>query len=389
MTLDLLPSLGLIFLLGLLFGKISEKIGLPSLVGLIFTGILLGNSGFSLLGDKINSISSELRQIALVMILLKAGLTLEWSRLKKVGRSAFFLAFLPASFEMFGCILLAPLLFGLTLVESALLGCVLAAVSPAVVVPRMTSFIERGIGSEKQVPELVLAGASLDDVFVVVLFSSFLSLTSGGAFTVSALAEIPISIFTGLFVGIGTGKLLSQGTFFLKLNLEQQILILFGLSCVFFGLEELFYFSPLLAVMSLGLSLTLEDKKPLASGFTSLWKGAEILLFVLVGAEVNLQVGLEYALLGVGLLAFGLTFRSVGVILATSGVKLSKKERVFAIISYLPKATVQAAIGGIPLAMGLDCGTLILTLAVLAILLTAPLGAFLIDGFGEKLLETQ
>lgn len=385
--LGLIPSLGLIFLVGLWFGKMSEWVGLPSLVGLIFGGILLGKSGFDLLGGEIGGISSELRQIALVLILLKAGLTLQWERLRKVGRSAFFLAFMPASFEILASVIFAPIFFGFTMLEGALLGAVLSAVSPAVVVPRMTSFMERGMGKERAVPEIVLAGASLDDVFVVVLFSSFLSMVSGGDFSVGLLAEIPCSIIFGILVGVLCGKLLSKGEWFLKSGLEQQILCLFGLSCVFFGLEELFFFSPLLAVMALGLSLDMGDKSKLASGFTSLWKGAEVLLFVLVGAEVDVLLALDLGLIGVVLLVIGLGFRSFGVCLATFGSKLRKKEQVFVWMSYLPKATVQAGIGGIPLAMGLSCGEVILTMAVLAILLTAPLGAYLIDRFGSVLLE--
>lgn len=382
----LLPSLGMIFLLGLLLGKASEKMGLPPLVGMMLAGVLLGDSVFGLLGEEIKGISPELRQMALILILLKAGLTLQWDRLKTVGRSAFLLSFLPATCEILACTFLAPLIFPVTTMEAALMGCVLAAVSPAVVVPRMVSYMERGIGRESKMPETVLAGASLDDVLVMVLFSAMLSLVQQGSFATSTLMEIPLSILLGVGCGGLCGKMLSTKQFD-HLVKEHQIVTLFAVSCGFYGLEHYLPLSPLLAVMTLGLTLHLPDKVPLANGVTSLWKGAEILLFVLVGSQVSIEASGEFGLMAVVLLLFGLICRSVGVILATSGGKITKKQRLFAVISYLPKATVQAGIGAIPLAMGLSCGELILTVAVLAILITAPLGAFLIDRFGESLLE--
>lgn len=383
----LIPSLGLIFLSGLFLGKCAEKLGFPSLVGMILAGMLLAMGGESLLGEEITLISSELRKIALIMILLKAGLTLKWERLQTVGKPAFLMSFLPATMEILACILLAPKLFSLTLLESALLGSVLAAVSPAVVVPRMVSFMDRGIGEGKNMPELILAGASLDDVFVMVLFSAFLSLVEGGVFSASVLLEIPLSMVTGLGLGVFSGKLLSKLSFFQGCTLEQQIILLFGLSCGFFGLETLLPVSGLLAVMALGLSLEFQKKMLVADGFTSLWKAAEVLLFVLVGAEVDIRHGFTVGISGLLLLLCSLLFRCVGVYFATSSPQLGKNERRFAMISYLPKATVQAGIGGIPFAMGLPCGELILTMAVLAILCTAPVGAFLIDRYGETLLE--
>lgn len=386
MTLELLPSLAVIFLLGLSMGKVSEKLGLPPLVGMMGAGMLLGDSGFGLLGEEIKGISPELRQMALILILLKAGLTLQWDRLKTVGRPAFLLSFLPATCEILACTFFAPLVFPVSTVEAALMGCVLAAVSPAVVVPRMVSYMERGLGQKSKLPETILAGASLDDVLVMVLFSAMLSLAQQGSFAMSTLMEIPLSIVLGILCGGACGKVLST-TFFQTLAKEHQIVTLFALSCSFYGLEHYLPLSPLLAVMALGLTLHLPDKTPLANGVTSLWKGAEILLFVLVGSQVNIQASGEFGLMAVVVLCFGLMCRSVGVAFATSGGKLSQKQRLFAVISYLPKATVQAGIGAIPLSVGLACGELILTVAVLAILITAPLGAFLIDRFGEKLLE--
>lgn len=386
---DFLPSLGIIFLSGIFMGNLAKKGNLPPLIGMILAGILLGNSGIGCLGTDILSISPDLRKIALVMILLKAGLTLDSKRLKTVGKPALLLAFLPALMEIFACTLIAPLIFGITKLEALLLGSVLAAVSPAVVVPRMVSFIERKIGAEKKMPEIILAGASLDDVFVMVLFSTFLSMVAGGELKLFMLLEIPLSIATGLFLGVHCGKTLSKLESYKISPLELQILILFALSCGFFGLEHMFPFSALLAVMSLGLSMELFTRDALAAGFTSLWKGAEILLFVLLGAEVNVAAGFSLGFSGLFVLIFGLAFRSLGVCFATKSPTLGKKEQYFAIISYLPKATVQAGIGGLPLAMGLDCGELILTMAVLSILVTAPLGAYLLDKYGEKILESN
>lgn len=381
----LLPSLGLVLLLGLCFGTLAQKCKLPPLVGLIFTGILLGSSGLSLLGTEIQQLSGDLRKIALVIILLKAGLTLQWQRLKTVGTPALLLAFLPATFEILGITLFAPLLLGISTIEAMLLGTVLAAVSPAVVVPRMVSYMECGTGAKGKMPEIVLAGASLDDVLVMVLFSACLSFVEVGSFQFSLLLDIPLSIVSGLLIGVGCGKLLSKHPYFVAQTLELQLIVLLGFSFGFFGLEHVFPFSALLAIMALGLSLTLPDKTPLAQGCTALWKGAEILLFVLVGAEVQLGSALELGAIALVLLLLGLSIRSVGTFLSTA--TKTKKQRLFAVISYLPKATVQAGIGGIPLALGLDCGQLILTMAVLAILITAPLGAYLIDRYGEGLLE--
>lgn len=385
---SLLPSLGFVLLLGLVLGRVAERCGLPSLVGYLISGILLGQSGFQLLSGDLLDISSELRQIALVMILLKAGLTLQWDRLKKVGKPAFFLSFLPASMEILSCIIIAPLFFPLNFWEAALLGSVLAAVSPAVVVPRMVDYLERGIGAKGQAPEIVLAGASLDDVFVIVLFTSLLSLVGGGELTLGLMMELPISIGLALVLGVLLGKTLTKWRFFQQSSQEQKILLLLGISFFLLGLEKLIPLSALLTIMILALCLEKDSK--LSADFTSLWKGAELLLFVLVGAEVEVAYAMEAGVFTLVVLLIGLVFRGVGVFFSTSVAKLSKKESLFVVISYLPKATVQAGIGGIPLAMGLDCGALVLTFAVVAIFVTAPLGAWLLDRYGERLLtETK
>ncbi len=381
----LLPSLALVFLLGLILGRIAEKYGLPALVGYLLSGILLGTGGFSLLSQELLDISAELRKIALVMILLKAGLTLEFHRLKQVGKPAFLLAFLPATMEILSCILVAPLFFDLNFWESALLGSVLAAVSPAVVVPRMVSYLERGIGQNHQAPEIVLAGASLDDVFVIVLFTTLVSVVDGGVFQLSMLMEMPISILSALILGVFLGKFLSKWNFYRQSSLEQKILLLLGLSFALLGLEEFLPLSALLTIMIMAMCLEKDSK--LSADFTSLWKGAELLLFVLVGAEVQVEYLLFAGGFALIVLGIGLIFRGFGVFLSTSVANLSKKEKLFVTISYLPKATVQAGIGGIPLAMGLPCGELLLTFAVLSIFVTAPLGAFLLDKYGETLLK--
>lgn len=380
----LLPSLAFVFLFGLVLGKIAEKLGLPTLVGYLLAGISLGSSGFSLISEELLVISADLRKIALVMILLKAGLTLQWERLKKIGKPAVLLSFVPASWEIFSCILVAPLFFELNFWESALLGTVLAAVSPAVVVPRMVSYVERGLGKNGQAPEIVLAGASLDDVFVIVLFTALLPVANGGVFSLDTLLDLPVSVILAVLLGVFLGKTLSKWKLYLEFALEQKILLLLGISFGLLGIEEHLPLSALLTIMIMAMCLEKDDK--LSADFTSLWKGAELLLFVLVGAEVQVAYIVYAGGFALIVLGIGLVMRGVGVFLATTGANLTKKERVFVTISYLPKATVQAGIGGIPLAMGMDCGELVLTFAVLAIFVTAPFGAWLLDKFGEKLL---
>lgn len=383
-TLAFLPSLGLIFLLGLVLGAVAERVSLPPLVGYLVGGILLGESGFAFLSPDLLAISGELREIALVMILIKAGLTLQWDRLKTVGKPAIFLAFLPATLEILSCMVIAPLFFPLSTLEAALVGAVLAAVSPAVVVPRMVGFLERGMGGKGKAPEIVLAGASLDDVFVIVLFTSLLSLVEGATFSLATLLELPLSIGFAVVIGVLLGKFLSKWRFFQDSGQEAKILLLLGISFGLLGLEQVVPLSALLTIMI--FAMCLEQDSKLSGDFTSLWKGAELLLFSLVGAEVAVGHALSAGGMTLVVLVIGLFFRGIGVYCATAVGGLSPKEKLFVTISYLPKATVQAGIGGIPLAMGLACGELVLTFAVVAIFATAPLGAWLIDRYGAALL---
>ncbi len=384
MELELLPALGLVFLLGLALGKLAQCGKLPSLLGYLLAGVILGSSGLDLLSAPLGELSPHLRQLALLMILLKAGLNLSWESLRSVGKPAILLSFLPASFEIVSAVIFAPLLFSLSLWEAALLGSVLAAVSPAVVVPRMVAYLESCKDSEtRKVPEMVLAGASLDDALVIFCFSTLVTMDSA---TVNFL-HIPVSILLALGVGAVTGKLLGGNGLLQKLVGEEWVLLLLGVSCVFLAVEEVLPFSALLAVMALGMSFPKGGLAIELSGkFTALWKGAELLLFVLVGAELAVSYLWKAGVLGVLLVTLGLVARSVGVVLAVSPGKLTGKQKLFVVLSYLPKATVQAGIGGIPLAMGLACGELLLTMAVLSIVLTAPVGAVLLDRYGKDLL---
>jgi NhaP-type Na+/H+ or K+/H+ antiporter len=391
----MLFSLALIFLLGLLLGSIFNKLKLPSLMGMLLTGMILGPYALHLLDSSILLISPDLRKLALVIILTRAGLALNLEDLKKVGRPAILMSFLPALCEIAAITLLAPLLFdSISIIDGAVMGCVLAAVSPAVIVPRMLRLTEEGYGKENSIPQLVMAGASVDDIFVIVLFTSFTSLALGGEFSASIFTQIPISIILGIGVGIVFGLFIAL--FFKKFHLRDsaKTLIMLSLSFIFVTLEtqleNIIPFSGLLAIMSMSATL-LQVYTPLAkrlSGkFSKLWVAAEILLFVLVGATVDIQYALSSGFLALVLVAGGLIFRFIGVLLCLIGTKLTKEERLFCAISYLPKATVQAAIGALPLAMGLESGNLILTVAVLAIILTAPIGAFGIDTTYKKLLK--
>lgn len=386
-----LLSVGLVFFLGILLGELARKLRLPPLVGYLLAGICLGTGGGGVLSPTLLEISSPLRQLALIIILLKAGLALDWRRLCQVGRPALWMACIPACFELGAVTLLAPLFFPLTLLEAALLGGVLAAVSPAVVVPRMVKFIEKGVGSAHKVPEIVLAGASLDDVFVIALFTALLSMVEGEGVVLSALWEVPFSILLGMIVGVGLGKVLKTLHCFQGLKPQIKILLLLSLSVLLVaGGEEIpLPYAPLLSVMTLGMTLRSPATEEVSHGLNGLWLGGEVLLFVLVGAEIQVEYAQLAGVSGVVLVLLALIPRSVGVLIATSGTELHPRERLFCVVSYLPKATVQAAIGGMPLALGLDCGPLILTVAVVAILVTAPLGAYLIDRYGEGLCHNE
>lgn len=389
----MLLSLALVFLCGMTLGAIFQKLKLPSLLGMLLTGILLGPYVLNLLDPVILNISTDLRQIALIIILTRAGLNLDIKDLRKVGRPAILMCFVPACFEIVGVVIFAPLLLGITRLEAAIMGTVIAAVSPAVIVPKMLKLMESGYGTQKSIPQMIMAGASVDDVFVIVLFTAFTGLAQGGTITPIRFLTIPTSIIFGLLGGIVIGLLLSL--LFTKTHMRDSIKVVVIL-CASFLMVTLEHrmtgvigFSGLLAVMALGATLQqrkYEVSKRLSAKFSKLWVCAEVLLFVLVGATVNIQYARKAGILSAMLIFCVLLFRMTGVFVCLLKTKLNKKERIFSAFAYMPKATVQAAIGGLPLAMGLACGDIVLTVAVLSILITAPLGAALVDATYKKLL---
>lgn len=389
----MLLSLALVFLSGMILGKVFEMLKLPKLLGMLTTGIVLGPFVLDLLDPSILNISTDLRQIALIIILARAGLNLDSKDLKKVGRPAILMCFIPASFEILAIVILAPMFLGVTVVEAAILGTVVAAVSPAVIVPKMLQLMENGYGKNKSIPQMIMAGASVDDVFVIVLFTAFTGLAKSGTLTPIHFLTIPTSIIFGLAGGVVTGLVLS--VFFSKAHIRDsgKVVIILSISFLFVTLEQamkgVIGFSGLLAVMALGASLQqkkYEVAKRLAGKFSKLWVAAEVLLFVLVGATVNLRYVLKAGGFAILLIFIALLFRMIGVFASLIKTHLNKKERVFSAFAYIPKATVQAAIGGLPLAMGLPCGEIVLTIAVLSIIITAPIGAILIDATHKKLL---
>lgn len=398
----MLTSLSLIFLVGLAMGAICQKIKLPRIIGMLATGIILGPYVLDLLDPSILGISAELRKMALIIILLKAGLSLDLQDLKKAGRSAVMLSFVPASCEIIGYILLAPVLLGVNHIEAAVMGAVLAAVSPAVVVPRMVNLMERKYGTEKAIPQMIMAGASCDDIFVIVLFTTFLSMAQGGTANVLDFVNIPVSIVLGILLGGIFGFLLCLffETAYAKkhcIRNSMKVIIVMGFSFLLIALEGWLEgtvaVSGLLAVVSMACVIRLKStafvSKRLSEKFGKLWLAAEVILFVLVGAAVDIRYTLGAGLQAVLLIFDALVFRTIGVLLSVAGTKLNRKERLFCVIAYLPKATVQAAIGSVPLAAGLACGKTVLSVAVLAIMLTAPLGAIGIDQSYQKLLKKE
>ena len=389
----MLTSLALIFLFGLIFGALFQKLRLPPLLGMLIVGIVLGPYALNWLDDSLLSISADLRQIALIIILTRAGLNLNISDLKKVGRPAILMCFLPACFEILGMLVLAPPLLHISYLDAAIMGAVVGAVSPAVIVPKMLRLMEEGYGTKKSIPQLILAGASVDDVFVIVLFSSFTGLAKGESLSPWRFAEIPISILLGVLLGAALGLLLAF--FFQKVHVRDSVKVLLLLSFSFLlvaledALEGFVPISGLIAVMSLGIALQRKRDivaRRLSLKFSKLWVAAELLLFVLVGATVDLHYAYAAGLPAVILIFGVLLFRMAGVWVCLFKTKLLFKERLFCVLAYMPKATVQAAIGSVPLSMGLSCGNIVLTVAVLAVLITAPLGAFLIDLTYKKLL---
>lgn len=390
----MLLSVSLILIVGMSMGWICQRLKLPGLLGMLMTGIILGPYALGLLDGSILGISSELRKMALIIILTRAGLGLDLSGLKKMGRSAVLMCFVPASFELLGMLFLAPKLLGITWLEAAVMGAVLAAVSPAVVVPRMVKLMEEGYGGKEGIPQLILAGASVDDVYVIVLFSTFVGMMQGEGASLIRFVNIPVSIFLGIAIGLCIGVLLA--VFFQKFHMRDtsKVLIILSISFLLVVLEDSLTtsitFSALIAIMFIGIGLQRKREavaKRLSVKYGKLWVAAEVFLFVLVGATVNIgylsKVGIRALVLIVG----ALLFRMLGVFVCLLGTGLKGKEKAFVMLAYTPKATVQAAIGGIPLSLGLACGDMVLTVAVLAIVLTAPLGAFAIDLSYKKLLS--
>ncbi|MDD6527127.1 MAG: cation:proton antiporter [Oscillospiraceae bacterium] len=398
----MLTSLALILLVGLSLSAICKKIKLPGIIGMLITGIVLGPFVLDLLDPSILSISSELRKMALVIILIKAGLSLNLEDLKKVGRPAVLLSFLPALFEILAFVLFAPPMLGVNRTEGALIGAVLGAVSPAVVVPRMVDLIEKKYGTQKSIPQMILAGASLDDVFVIVLFTSFTAMAQGEKASLLDFVNIPVSIVTGTLLGVAFGFLLAwffETSYAHKNLVRNSVKVIIVLAAAFLLLtaeeilEKYVAVSGLLAIISMAIVLAMrsvpEVTKRLKEKFGKLWLAAEVILFVLVGSAVDIRYTLEAGLGAVLMIFLGLIFRSVGVWLCMPGTNLNRKERLYCVIAYLPKATVQAAIGSVPLSLGLPCGKMVLSVAVLSILITAPLGAIAMDASYQRLLEKQ
>lgn len=398
----MLTSLAYIFLVGLSMAAICQKLKLPRIIGMLITGIVLGPYVLDLLDPSILSISAELRQMALIIILLKAGLSLNLSDLKKVGRPAIMMSFVPASFEILAFFIFAPHLLGVTRIEAAVMGAVLGAVSPAVVVPRMVQLIESKYGTEKSIPQMIMAGASCDDIYVIVLFSTFVSMAQGGKAQIMDFINIPVSIILGILLGAIAGFLLSS--FFETAYAHKhcvrnsvKIIIILGVSFLLMAIETwaegYVSISGLLAVMSMACVLKLKSvafvSKRLSEKLGKLWIAAEVILFVLVGAAVDIRYTMKAGLAAVGMIFIALAFRAIGVSICLIKTNLTAKERLFCVIAYMPKATVQAAIGSVPLAMGLPCGQIVLSVAVLAIIITAPLGAIGIDYSYKKLLSKE
>lgn len=398
----MLTSLAFIFLAGLAMAGICGRLGLPRIIGMLFTGILLGPNVFNLLDSSILLISPQLRQMALIIILLKAGLSLNLSDLRQVGCPAVMMSFVPASFEILAFLLFGPFILGISRVEAALLGSVLAAVSPAVVIPRMVQLMEEKYGTDKSIPQMIMAGASCDDIFVIVLFSTFLGMAQGGSVRAADFLNIPVSIVLGILLGAVFGYGLS--CFFERayekkhyIRNSMKVVVVLGMSFLLMSveawLEDVVSVSGLLAVVSMACMIKIKSapivSKRLSEKFGKLWVAAEVMLFVLVGAAVDIRYTMGAGAAAVLMIAIALGFRAVGVCLCLAGTKLNRRESLFGIIAYLPKATVQAAIGSVPLAAGLPCGQLVLSVAVLSILITAPLGAVGMDLTYRKFLEKE
>ena len=390
----MLLSISLILIVGMSMGYICSKLKLPSLIGMLTTGIILGPYVLNLLDSSILGISADLRKIALIIILTRAGFGLDLSGLKKLGRPAILMCFVPATFELIGMIIIAPKLMGISVLEAAIMGSVLAAVSPAVVVPRMVKLMDEGYGVKEGIPQLILAGASVDDVYVIVLFSTFTGMIQGENASILNFINIPVSIFLGILIGLLIGYLMAY--LFKKVHIRDtsKVLIILSVSFLLVVIEDSLTtsitFSGLIAIMFIGIGIQKKREivaKRLSIKYSKLWVAAEIFLFVLVGATVNINYLGKVGIKALIVILVALMFRMVGVFFSLLGTSIKPKEKLFTMMAYTPKATVQAAIGGIPLALGLACGDTVLTVAVLAIVLTAPLGAFAIDSTYKKLLK--
>lgn len=395
----MLTSLSFVFLLGLAMAALCQKFKIPRIIGMLVTGILLGPCVLNWLSESILGISSELRQMALIIILLKAGLSLNLADLKKVGRPALMMSCVPASFEILAFVIFAPAILHISRVEAAVMGAILGAVSPAVVIPRMVQLMETKYGTDQRIPQMIMAGASCDDIFVIVLFSTFTNMAQGGSAHVADFINIPVSILLGIALGAvaGYGLSLFFETAYAKehyVRNSMKVILILGMSFFLMSVETWLKgkvsVSGLLAVVSMAAVIRIKCipkvSKRLSEKFGKLWIAAEVILFVLVGAAVDIRYTMQAGIAAVLMIFVGLMFRAVGVSLCMLGTKLNKKERLFCVIAYLPKATVQAAIGSVPLAMGLPCGQIVLSVAVLAILITAPLGAAGMDLTYDKLL---
>lgn len=390
----MLKSIALIMLIGMSAGWVCRKVKLPGLIGMLFTGIILGPYVLNMLDSSILLVSADIRKIALVIILTRAGLTLNLEDLKKVGRPAFLMCFVPATFEMIGMIILAPRLLDVSLIEAAVIGAVVAAVSPAVVVPEMIKLMEEGYGTKQGIPQLILAGASVDDVYVIVMFTAFTSLAQGSNVSVMSFVNIPVSIIFGIIIGIIIGKALA--VVWKKVHIRDTVkaAIFLSVALLLVGVEASLNtpitFASLISVMFIGIALKKDRPEVafrLSQKYNKMWVWAEVMLFVLVGATVDIGYMAYAGVSAIVIIIGALIFRMAGVALCMAGTKLKLKERVFCMLAYTPKATVQAAIGGVPLSMGLACGNTVLIVAVLAIIITAPLGAFAIDMTYRKLLK--
>lgn len=396
----MLTSLSLIFLVGLAMGAICQRLKLPRIIGMLITGIVLGPFVLNLLDSSMLSISADLRKMALIIILLKAGLSLDIEDLKKVGRPAILLSFVPATCEIAGYVFFAPAILGISRIEAAVMGAVLGAVSPAVVVPRMVHLMETKVGTKKSIPQMILAGASCDDIFVIVLFTTFLSMAQGGNANITDFLNVPVSIILGIILGAFVGYMLYlffETAYAHKhcVRNSMKVIIVLGFSFLLIAIESwaegTVAVSGLLAVVSMACVLKMKSisfvSKRLSEKFGKLWLAAEVILFVLVGAAVDIRYTLDAGIAAVLMILIALIFRTCGVLICTTKTTLTWKERLFCVIAYLPKATVQAAIGSVPLAAGLECGKIVLSVAVMAIVITAPLGALGMDSTYKKLLD--